>query len=237
MIDDALLTLALSPVLIPQGAYTKKVTPKLPVPEGSREGVSGRGERLRVLILGDSAAAGVGVDSQGEALSGQLVSKLSKHRQVEWRLHAETGLNTAEMIARLHALEAFETDVVITSLGVNDVTGGTRLKHWLEQQRELKQLLQEKFLARHIFLTSVPPMHEFPALPQPLRWFLGRRSRFMNHALDQHASDDKALAFVKVQFPMQKKFFASDGFHPSAQAYSMWSEVLLEYFKERRLLS
>ncbi|WP_197481503.1 SGNH/GDSL hydrolase family protein, partial [Oleiphilus sp. HI0086] len=160
MIDDALLTLALSPILVPQGIYTKKVTPKLPEPEGSREGILGNGEPLRILILGDSAAAGVGVDSQNDALLGQLVSKLSQYRAIEWRLLAETGLKTSEMLERLHALEAFKTDVVITSLGVNDITGGTRLKHWLEQQRELKLLLQDKFQARHIFLSSVPPMHE-----------------------------------------------------------------------------
>ena len=198
------------------------MTPKLPEPEGSREGILGYGEPLRILILGDSAAAGVGVDSQNDALLGQLVSKLSQYRAIEWRLLAETGLKTSEMLERLHALEAFKTDVVITSLGVNDITGGTRLKHWLEQQRELKLLLQDKFQARHIFLSSVPPMHEFPALPQPLRWFLGRRSRAMNSALNEQAALDEALAFVSVQFPMQKEFFASDGFHPSAQAYRLW---------------
>jgi lysophospholipase L1-like esterase len=247
MIDDLFLTLALSPVLVLQGIYTRKVTPKLPEPVGRRDGVEDDAgwsdvgvcdsDSLKVLILGDSAAAGVGVDEQRYALSGQLMSKLAKHRKVEWRLEAETGLNTQEVLDRLYALDAFETDVVVVSLGVNDVTGGTRLKHWLRQQQELKQVLQNKFQASHIFLSSVPPMHEFPALPQPLRWFLGRRSTAMNVALNDYASQDDVLAFVTVAFPMDKDYFASDGFHPSAKAYKLWSNILLEHFKERGLLS
>jgi lysophospholipase L1-like esterase len=79
-------------------------------------------------------------------------------------------------------------------------------------------------------------MHQFPALPQPLRWFLGRRSTSMNLALDKHTEKDEILAKVAVQFPIDNAYFASDGFHPSAKAYSLWSEILLEHFKERGLL-
>ena len=226
MIDDLFLTLALAPVLVPQGIYTKKVTPKLPEPEGLRKGIRGEGDALKVLILGDSAAAGVGVEAQDQALSGQLVSKLSQHCKVDWRLEAETGLNTAEVLERLQILDAFETDVVVVSLGVNDVTGGTRLKHWLNQQRDLKELLQAKFRAKHIILSSVPPMHEFPALPQPLRWFLGRRSSAMNMLLNKHTSLEKDVTFVELKFPIHKDYFAHDGFHPSARAYGLWSDVL-----------
>ena len=69
-----LAAIGLAPVIIAQGLYVRRVTPRLPEPEGERSGVNGAGPPLSLLILGDSAAAGVGVATQDQALSGQLVS-------------------------------------------------------------------------------------------------------------------------------------------------------------------
>lgn len=52
-----LSTLALGPLLLGQGRYVRRVTPRLPEPEGERQGVIGAGPALRLLILGDSAGS------------------------------------------------------------------------------------------------------------------------------------------------------------------------------------
>lgn len=82
----------LGPVFWGQGKYVRIITPKLPEPEGPREGVTGMGPNLRLLIAGDSAAAGVGVNSQDHALCGQLVQQLSQRFTVTWQLKALTEL-------------------------------------------------------------------------------------------------------------------------------------------------
>jgi len=225
MIDDLIISLLLAPLLIPQGAYTRKVTPDLPEPEGPRQGVSGEGSTLKLLILGDSAAAGVGVTTQCDALSGQLVSNLSGDFVLDWRLEAETGVGTAEVIQRLDALEAFDIDIVVVSLGVNDVTSLIALKSWLKFQDQLRLLLVDKFKAKHILLSSIPPMHDFPSLPQPLRWYLGRRSKSFNRALQEQSARFDELEYVPVNFPIKRDFFAEDGFHPSRAAYRIWSQL------------
>ena len=55
-----LSTLALLPVLFVQGTKVRKNTPRLLEASGDREGTVGKGRPLSLLILGDSAAAGVG---------------------------------------------------------------------------------------------------------------------------------------------------------------------------------
>src|SRR5674476_203075 len=85
-----LTAISLAPLLILQGLYVRRVTPKLPEPLGKRSGVHGTGPPLRLLILGDSAAAGVGVSTQSQALSGQLVTLLGAEFQVFWKLIAQT---------------------------------------------------------------------------------------------------------------------------------------------------
>ncbi len=169
---ETLAKVLLGPLLLAQGLYTRRVTPKLPEAEGERHGESGSGDVLRLLIVGDSAAAGVGAATQGEALSGRLVERLADGYQVAWKLWARTGLDSQGLLELLeqHAPEPF--DVALLSIGVNDVTSSLTLDQWLARQQRLMALLCDRFAVRQIVVTPLPPMHLFPALPQPLRWFL-----------------------------------------------------------------
>ncbi len=67
---DMVVRTVLLPVLLGQAVYLRKNVVKLPEPEGARIGVLGEGPLLRLLILGDSSAAGVGVETQADALLG-----------------------------------------------------------------------------------------------------------------------------------------------------------------------
>ena len=226
-------TIGLGPVLLAQGRYVRRVTPRLPEPAGQRQGVDGAGPALSLLILGDSAAAGVGVTTQSEALSGQLVSALSPYFRISWKLVARTGLTTQQILEQLEAEPGQRFDVAVTSAGVNDVTGGTGRDQWLATQHQLVELLRHKFQTRHILLSSLPPMHGFPALPQPLRWYLGMRARRLNHVLRNWAEQDQSCEFVSIDFPLSAGLMASDGFHPGVAAYSMWASQLADVIRRR----
>jgi hypothetical protein len=41
-------------------------------------------------------------------------------------------------------------------------------------------------------LSGLPPMHRFPALPQPLRWYIGSRARDFDRALAADPVSDSA---------------------------------------------
>jgi hypothetical protein len=41
-------------------------------------------------------------------------------------------------------------------------------------------------------LSGLPPMHRFPALPQPLRWYVGSRARDFNRVLAELAGAGRA---------------------------------------------
>lgn len=223
-----LSTLALAPVLIGQGQYVRRVTPRLPEPEGARQGVVGEGPELRLLILGDSAAAGVGVSNQQDALAGQLVRELATDHRVCWSLLAETGRTVADVLSALNAVPDQHYDVVLVSVGVNDVTGRTSAKQWLALLDELSDRLINGLDASCILFTAIPPMHLFPALPQPLRWYLGMRAKQLNGLMENvcnsRAYREKSLEYLSVSFPLERGFMASDGFHPGLDAYRVWAE-------------
>lgn len=214
---------ALSPLLLLQGRHVYRVTPRLPEPPGPRSGRAGVGAPLRLLVAGDSAAAGVGAASQDEALTGRLVAELSPHRALDWRLEARTGYTTADTHAHLATLPADRFDVVVLSLGVNDVTSGSGRARWLARQAALTDLLQARFAPRAVFFTSLPPMHLFPALPQPLRWYLGARARDFNVVLANWLSRRPGCHLVAPDFQADPAHIASDGFHPGPAAYRAWA--------------
>lgn len=218
-----LATAALGPLLLLQGLHVRRVTPRLPEPPGPRSGRAGKGAPLRLLVAGDSAAVGVGAASHDEALAGRLVAELSARRALVWQLEGRTGYTTVDMYAHLAALPEDRFDVVVLSLGVNDVTAGIGRRRWLARQSALADLLQARFAPRALLFTALPPMHHFPALPQPLRWYLGARARDFNAALADWLPRHAGCHLVAPDFRPDPAHIASDGFHPGPAAYAAWA--------------
>ena len=91
------LKLMLSPLLIAQAIATPRRAPVLAEAAGPRAGrLAGRGRVMRMLIAGDSSAAGVGVARQAQSVAGHLTRSLQQRsgRPVHWTLQARSGLTT-----------------------------------------------------------------------------------------------------------------------------------------------
>lgn len=219
-------SLILAPLLLMQGRYVRRVTPKLREPPGLRWGMDGVGQSLRLLVLGDSSAVGVGVSSQANALAGCLVRQLSTDFAVSWRLTGESGLTTPDLVALIEASPREEFDVAVIAIGVNDVIAGRRTHAWTIALSQLVDLLRDRFGVRNILLSPLPPMHRFTALPQPLRWCIGLRAHRFNHELRNFAQRESCCHVVSLYFPLAPGYLATDGFHPGELAYIHWASSL-----------
>jgi lysophospholipase L1-like esterase len=80
-----------------------------------------------------------------------------------------------------------------------------------------------------ILLSALPPMHRFPALPQPLRAYLGAQARRFNTALQDFAATQDDCIWVPLEMGTDVSLMASDGFHPGAAAYAAWAEHLASW--------
>ena len=225
--------LFMAPVFVLQGRQVRARTPILPEPDGVREGQIGRGPDQRLLILGDSAAAGVGVSVQDEALSGRLVEALAPHFRLQWRLEARNGRRAGDVLAGAGLPSQGTFDTIVISLGVNDVTAGTPIWFWINQMETLLDRLRKDYGARYILVTAVPPMDHFPALPQPLRWYLGARAAAMNRGLARRLSVSADVELVEVPFSEAPDVMAEDGFHPGPAGYRDWARTLAERIRAR----
>lgn len=233
------LTLVLSPLLLLQGIYVRFKTPRLPEAEGERVGTSamndsspnnlepsGSQKSLSFKIFGDSAAAGVGATHQEEALSGAILKHLGNRYLVSWQLEAWSGCTTLEMLAHINQLPSEKVDLVVTSLGVNDLITGVKSQTWLKQQHRLVELIREKFSPQMIILSALPEMKRFPALPQPLRFILGSRAELFNKHLKSFVAAQKDCFHLRLDIADTPALMATDGFHPGPAAYQLWGEAV-----------
>lgn len=229
-------TLALIPALVIQGSRVKKNKIRLPEAEGAREGITGQGQTLSLLILGDSAAAGVGVAHQNDALLGAVISALQHQYQVHWRLEAQSGDTTSQVIQKTKKLVNQKYDVVVTSVGVNDVTRLMSAQTWIKQQQHFYQLIQAKFQPELIIATGVPPMHLFPALPNPLSWLFGQYAKQMNLQLEKMIAQQEDMQWIEYDIRKYQSMnleMAKDGFHPSKEIYQIWGKEVADRIFER----
>ncbi len=229
-----LSTILLGPLLLRQGRQVRQRVALLPEPDGERQGVAGEGPPLRVLIIGDSAGAGVGAATQTEALSGRMVAELAGQYKVHWQLMARSGATLAQTVRRLRRLDAEPWDWVVVSLGVNDVVARTTLDVWRQGLSGLRDLLREKFQQPRILFSGLPPMHLFPALPQPLRWYLGARARDFDAALAAWADSHADCVRLATDFSHDPALMARDGFHPGPGLYRLWGQAVASQIKRHQ---
>ena len=227
------LKLVLAPVLVAQAVGTRRRAPVLPEAAGPREGRLGQGaDALRVLIAGDSSAAGVGVAQQDEALAGHLSRALHARtaRPVHWALRAQTGLTTRQVHQLLQAQAAWpielQAELAVVVTGVNDVIDLVPPKRAIAHRAALADWLLAECGVAHVLFTPLPPVHRFPLLPRPLRGVMGRDALAHNDALRRWAATRRDVSCVAIDIELQPDWMASDGFHPGEPVYRACGEAI-----------
>jgi len=213
--------LFLSPLLALQALHTRSRLPRLPEAEGERQGRVGNGPLLRLLIAGDSSAAGVGVVHQRDALAWQMVARLADVCQatVDWQLLAQSGLTTAQTLQLLQRAPRPNVDLAVIVTGVNDVVDQIPSHHAVSAREALANWLRNGLGVHHVLFMPLPPVHDFPGLPQPLRWVAGADARRHDRALALWAATRNDVSRLDVDLQINRGVMASDGFHPGEPVY------------------
>ncbi len=227
-------TRLLLPIALAQGLWVRQTVPRLP-PAAGRRGTfgTGSGDPLRVVGVGDSIIAGVGVEHQGRALLGHFARRLHERsgRPVQWRACGVNGADSTLIRERI-APVAPAADFFIVSAGVNDVVRGVGTKRFSANLVALAATLHRKSPQAVLIFAGIPPLDRFPALPWPLDAVLGARAARLQEAARAAAPGMHAICF---DFPanLPAGGFARDGFHPAEAACDAWAGWLLEAWLSR----
>jgi len=247
MLPPSKLKPLLLPLLLSQAWHARRRAPVLPEAEGERAGLvevprrAGRpagGDPLRLLVVGDSSAAGVGVAHQDQGLVGHLSRALAWRidRPVQWQLVARKGANTAQAMQLLQSQPVQAADIAVVALGVNDLIDRVPRALALRQRGRLARWLQAHAGVRHVVFAPLPPVHRLPLLPQPLRWVAGADARAHDSAVARWAARRPDVHHVPIEPDVSPHNMAADGFHPAEPIYRHVGDELARFIAQALLV-
>jgi lysophospholipase L1-like esterase len=165
------------------------------------------------------------------ALPVQFAQSVADRLQcrVHWRVEGASGHDAEAVIELLDSLEpGIPVDVVLVSVGVNDVTGLSNTRHWRRCLQRLLAGIRGRWPNALVLFAGLPPMDQFPLPPQPLKFALGLRAATLDRiARTVLASDGRAI-HVPTRIDPVRHDFCADGFHPSAESCKLWAMELAE---------
>ena len=228
----------LLPVSAAQGLWLRRTAVRLPEATGARSGVCGQGEKLQLLALGDSIIAGVGTGTMEQSLPVQFAVALANVRMcsVYWDVKGANGTDISGLrhyINQLHPGQ--QADVILISIGVNDVTGLSSTRRWRFQLNQLMLELRTKWPQADVIFAGLPPMDQFPLPPQPLRFTLGQRAATLDMIAAGIISRQTGMLHIPTDINPLEQDFCEDGFHPSAESCGNWARELAQRFEADNL--
>jgi lysophospholipase L1-like esterase len=188
---------------------------------------------LRLMILGDSTAAGLGVD-RPEQLPGVILARgLAKEtgRAVQLDTLAICGCTSRRLDGQVDAALIEPPHVTLIMIGANDVT--RRIPPW-ESARLLGETVSRlRAAGTTVVVGTCPDLGTIRPIPQPLRAIAHRSSlalaRLQRDAVSRAGGVPVPLAALLARdFRSQPDvLFSRDGYHPSNAGYEAACVVLL----------
>ena len=223
-------SLAFVPLVWAQGTATRRRLPRLPPAKPPYHGlVPGSGRPVRLLAIGESPVAGIGLARSDETVTAATARALARltGRPVAWRAYGLSGATVNDALQRVvPSIAAQPADLVVIAFGVNDATGYRSPARFAADLMALVHAARERVGDAAVVIGAVAPLVFFPGLPWPLRTILGWRSAALQAAADRLDGRLPRLVVERFSAPLGPDLFAEDGFHPNRQAHALWGEEI-----------
>ena len=221
----------LAPVLLVQARKARSSIPRLPDAALPWTGSLPGADLIRLLVFGDSTAAGVGADRQNEALPGSFAQEFGDRfdRGTTWRAIGENGATSRDLLTRfMGAATADHYDVVFLTIGANDALGLRSRRAFAQDVREIVLRLRKVNPDALLLVSLMPRFDRFRSLRRPLRWNLALHAASLDDAARAAVRGlDRVFALPKPP-PYTPTFWATDLFHPGPSGYREWAEFVLD---------
>ncbi|MET9257762.1 SGNH/GDSL hydrolase family protein [Streptomyces sp. NPDC048182] len=191
---------------------------------------------LRLLMLGDSTAAGQGVHRAGQTPGALLAAGLAAvaERPVELRSVASPGARSDDLdrqVALGLADPALPPDVCVIMIGANDVT------HRMPATQSVRYLSgavrRLRTTGAEVVVGTCPDLGTIEPVRQPLRWVARRTSRQLAAAqtigtVEQGGRTVSLGDLLGPEFAENpRELFGPDNYHPSAEGYATAAMAVL----------
>lgn len=242
------------PILYLQGKRIRKEVPELPEAVQPYGLAIPRKQNLdrpfRLITLGESTIAGVGVQTHEEGFSGTIAKELAQQleRPVSWKVYAKSGYTAKRKAFKLVPLiEEKEVDLILIGTGGNDAFHLNTPRAWRQAIRKLIQSIREKFPKTPLAFLNMPPIKTFPAFTSLIKFSIGNLVEILGEELEKITNAYPKVYYnaeiispkgwpQKLGIEAAENDFFSDGVHPSKLTYQLWAKDFCQYMlKEKEL--
>ncbi len=186
---------------------------------------------VRIVLLGDATAAGVGVDRVADSVGGQLATLLAgTGRRVELSSVAVAGSQGSDLHTQVaRALLGPRPDIAVVLIGSDDAVHLVRPADAALHLGAAVRRLTEAGVA--VVAGTCPDLGAARAIAQPLRWVVGRLGRRLGSAqiqgvLDGGGTPVDLAGRTGTVFRADPGTLCWDRYHPSADGYRVWAHAL-----------
>jgi len=245
----AIISIPLLPILYFQGKKIKARVPRLPEAR-NRQGscLISSNRTLRMLTLGESTIAGVGVTTHEEGFTGTLAKELSTALKIniDWNVYAKSGYTAKEVNEYLiSSIIENQVDLFVIGIGGNDAFELNTPKKWNSDVRALIKNIQAKFETVPILFINMPPIKEFPAFTSLIKFTIGNLVDILGEELEKVVKDFENVYYYsrvvrsnyfieRYKLNISPTDFFSDGVHPSEITYQLWAKDVCNYILESK---
>ncbi|MEM6346434.1 MAG: SGNH/GDSL hydrolase family protein [Bacteroidota bacterium] len=247
-----LLHLPLLPLMYFEGKRIKRQVPDLPEakdPAGLVRLVRA-GRQIKLLVIGESTIAGIGVQTHEEGFSGSLAKALGRFYQaeVDWKVYAKSGYAVKRIREEIvPMISEKEADLIVLGIGGNDAFELNTPWGWNKEVKLLLQKLRGRFPKTPIVFCNMPPIKSFPAFTPIIKSSIGNLGEIFGQNLAALIKDwPKVYYHAKVLrldswnaqfgFDYTPDDYFSDGVHPSKIAYQTWAQDIADMIKSQNIL-
>ena len=185
---------------------------------------------MRLTVVGDSTAAGCGVDTHDDGFAGNLARALSQRsgRSVRWHVHGVPGAVIRDVRRHLLTEVGGDLDLVVLLVGVNDVLARTPARVWGHELTAV--VAQLAIRSRRVAVAGIAPFERFPSLPTTLAHYLRERALVLDDVAGSVCCEHPSAQWTGASdgVDIDADFFARDGFHPSAAGYGRWARAVAD---------
>jgi len=217
------------PVYVWQGiGVRRRIERLLPAALPVRGMIEGKGRPFRLLVIGDSTVASVGVNQIEGTFAFATAKAIHERtgRTVHWRSAGANSAASGQLRDYVVPyIEERDFTHILVSVGTNDMKNFHLVRRFKREFGSLIYALRSRFPDAHIVWTPIPDMRKFPALPGGLGRVLAARAELINNMGRRLCAERGAIA--ADVFPINSaEGFARDGFHPDAKGYQAWARFL-----------
>lgn len=225
----AALSWLLVPVALYQGLGVRRRTPRLAPPRGAQLGrVGDASPAWRLLVIGDSSAAGVGAERVSETLAPQLarIIHLQTNEAVAWRAAGANSAIASEIRDHIVPnIEARDFTHIVLAVGTNDMKNYLSAKQFKKGFGSLLYSIHARWPQATVIWSPVVDMRDVPAMPWLLARIMAMRTQLINGMGARMCRERQAIAATPLPINGPGGF-AIDGFHANAAGYRAWAEHL-----------